>query len=51
MNNYEENKDQEFEQLFNDFKRDIEKDSVYAYDINKIEACLSNNFITNKCNN
>ena len=51
INNFEENQDEEFEQLFNDFKRDIEKDSVYVYDINKIEACLSNDFITNKCNN
>ena len=49
--NYEDNKDIEFEQIFNDFKRDIEKDSVYVYDINKIEACLSNDFITNKCTN
>ena len=51
IDNFEEKKDIEFEQLFNDFKRDIEKDSVYVYDINKIEACLSNDFITNKCNN
>ena len=51
IDNFEEKKDIEFEQLFNDFKRDIEKDSVYVYDINKIEACLSNDFITNKCSN
>ena len=51
INDFEENHDKEFEQLFNDFKRDIEKDSVYVYDINKIEACLSNDFITNKCTN
>ena len=33
-----------------DFKRDIEKDSVYIYDIIKIEPCLSKEFITSKCN-
>ena len=49
INNFEENQDEEFEQLFNDFKRDIEKDSVYIYDINKIEPCLSNEFIVNIC--
>ena len=51
IKNFEENKDKEFEELFNDFKRDIEKNSVYVYDINKIEACLSDDFITNKCTN
>jgi hypothetical protein len=53
-NNEEENlkdNDEEFEKIFNDFKRDIEKDSVYICDINKIEPCLSNDFITKKCAN
>ena len=48
-NNYTTNNDEDFEKIFNDFKRDIEKDSVYIYDINKIEPCLSNDFITNIC--
>ena len=48
-NNYSTNNDEDFEKIFNDFKRDIEKDSVYIYDINKIEPCLSNDFITNIC--
>ena len=32
-NNYSTNNDEDFEKIFNDFKRDIEKDSVYIYDI------------------
>ena len=48
-NNYTTNNDEDFEKIFNDFKRDIEKDSVYIYDINKIEPCLSQDFITNVC--
>ena len=48
-NNYSTNNDEDFEKIFNDFKRDIEKDSVYIYDINKIEPCLSKDFITNIC--
>ena len=48
---YLKDNDEEFEKIFNDFKRDIEKDSVYIYDINKIEPCLSNDFITKKCAN
>ena len=55
VNNNEEDNlkddDEEFEKLFNDFKNDIEKDSVYIYDINKIEPCLSNDFISKKCAN
>ena len=47
-NNYT-NIDADFEKIFNEFKRDIEKNSVYIYDINKIEPCLSNEFIENKC--
>ena len=50
-NDYVDNNDDAFEKIFNDFKRDIEKDSVYIYDINKIEPCLSNDFIKNKYNN
>ena len=45
------NNDEDFEKIFNDFKNDIEKDSVYIYDINKIEPCLSDDFISNKCAN
>ena len=48
-NNYTNKNDEDFEKIFNDFKRDIEKDSVYIYDINKIEPCLSNEFIVNIC--
>ena len=48
---YVDNNDHAFEKIFNDFKRDIEKDSIYIYDINKIEPCLSNDFIKNKFNN
>ena len=48
-NNNSTNNDEDFEKIFNDFKRDIEKDSVYIYDINKIEPCLSNDFIANVC--
>ena len=47
----EVNKDEEFDKIFEDFKKDIEKDSVYIYDINKIEPCLSNEFIQNTCSN
>ena len=50
-NNYEEKKDEDFEKIFNDFKNDIEKNSVYIYDINKIEPCLTKEFINNICNN
>ena len=49
INYYSNNKDEDFEKIFNDFKRDIVKDSVYIYDINKIEPCLSKDFIINKC--
>ena len=48
-NNYKE-KDGDFEKIFNEFKNDIEKNSVYMYDINKIEPCLTTEFINNKCN-
>ena len=48
-NNYNNNDD--FDEIFEDFKRDIEKSSVYIYDIDKIEPCLSNEFINKKCSN
>ena len=47
----EEKNDDDFEKIFEDFKRDIEKDSIYIYNINKIEPCLSEDFIKNKCSN
>ena len=47
----EVNKNEDFDKIFEDFKKDIEKDSVYIYDINKIEPCLSNEFIQNTCSN
>ena len=43
--------DSYFEKIFDVFKKDIEKDTVNVYDINKIEPCLSTEFLTNKCSN
>ncbi len=43
--------DSDFDKIFDEFKKDIEKDTVYIYDINKIKISLSNEFITNKCSN
>ena len=48
---YGDTNDDDFEKIFEDFKKDIEKNTVYIYDINKIEPCLSKEFITNKCSN
>ena len=50
-NNDDDNNDEDFEKIFEDFKRDIENNTVYRYDINKIKANLSNDFINNKCSN
>ena len=43
--------DSDFDKIFDEFKKDIEKDTVYIYDINKIKISLSDEFITNKCSN
>ena len=49
-NNFYEN-EEDFEKFFEDFKRDIEKNSIFVYEINKIEPNLSKDFINNKCSN
>ena len=43
--------DSYFEKIFDVFKKDIEKDTVKFCDINKIEPCLSMEFLTKKCSN
>jgi hypothetical protein len=43
--------DSYFEKIFDVFKKDIEKDTVKVSDINKIEPCLSMEFLTKKCYN
>ena len=48
-NNNNDNNDDDFDKIFEDFKRDIENNTVYIYDINKIEPILSDDFINNKC--
>ena len=47
--NNNDNNDDDFDKIFEDFKRDIENNTVYIYDINKIEPILSDDFINNKC--
>ena len=37
----------EFKKEFEDFKRDIEENSVHIYKIKKIIPCLSNDFLNN----
>ena len=50
-NNDDDNNDEDFEKIFEDFKRDIENNSVYRNNIKKIKPCLSKDFINNKCSN
>ena len=38
--------DDDFKKEFEEFKRDIEKSSSYAYDVNKINPCLSDEFLS-----
>ena len=48
---YGDTNDDDFEKIFEDFKKDIEKNTVYIRDINKFKPCLSQEFIKNKCSN
>ena len=43
----DKNLDDDFEKEYENFKRDIEKNTINNYDINKVIPCLSNDFITN----
>ena len=45
------NNNDDFDEIFEDFKRDIEKNSVKMCDIYKVEPCISNDFINKKCSN
>ena len=47
----EGNNDEDFDKIFEEFKKDIENNTIYVYDINKIKPVLSDDFITNKCSN
>ena len=52
-NNFQENNnddntsylDEDFQKEFEIFKKDIEKDTINIYDINKVIPCLSNDFL------
>jgi len=46
-----EGNDEDFDKIFEEFKKDIEKNTIFVYDINKIKPVLSDDFITNKCSN
>ena len=44
----EDNNDNE-DKFFEEFKKDIEKNTIYVYEINKIQPFLSEEFLANKC--
>ena len=46
MNDNNYSLDDDFKKEFEDFKRDIEKNSIFANDINKINPCLSDEFLS-----
>ena len=46
-----EGNDEDFDKIFEEFKKDIESNTFFVYDINKIKPVLSDDFITNKCSN
>ena len=46
MNDSNYSLDDEFKKEFEDFKRDIEKNTIFAYDVNKINPCLSDEFLS-----
>ena len=46
MNDSNYSLDDDFKKEFEDFKRDIEKNTIFAYDVNKINPCLSDEFLS-----
>ena len=46
MNDSNYSLDDDFKKEFEDFKKDIEKNSFFAYDVNKINPCLSDEFLS-----
>jgi hypothetical protein len=51
VNNNDKDNDEDFDKIFEEFKKDIENNTIYVYNINKIKPVLSEDFITNKCSN
>jgi len=46
MNDSNYSLDDDFKKEFEDFKRDIEKNTFFAYDVNKINPCISDEFLS-----